>query len=821
MKEVLRHPGGRLVAGLTLLALVSSASDLPPTPDPTYGLPLPSRLIGEVKSAPDAHWIWTEHAANNQTIYARAVINLPKVPAVAQMSITADNFFTLYVNGQCVDKTVPDAHSDSAWQTVRRPVITQYLQPGRNVIAVVGTNVDGPAGLLVRLDSGGRELLLSSADWKVSESKRLPPNWTTTNYSDASWPNATVVANIDGGAWQGGIQGWPTFEPGAAYLAHLSLPATAVEVLSGVGIINGAETLTGTKPVCLVVEPAPPGTTNPTALVLDFGREVAGRIQVTGSDNAQVQVNTGESREEAVLAGWAPPVMLTLQSGMAQYTPYIGFRFVKISFFGDASCIITNLAADLKYYPVVYKGSFACSDSRLTRIWYGGAYTAHLCMQEHILDGVKRDRILWSGDVQVSGKVINDAFADTFLMEKDLNTLRGAIQSGRPDTALPQGEMNSIPGYSAAWFCTLADFYRHVGDTAFLTAEHDMILSLLQYEQTDFDGRNIYTNPHNDWDFTDWSADLSCYIPHGSTDSAEAREATDLSIIHGVREAVFLLKAMGDTNAANRYSTWADKLTAAARQYLVNTNTGTYTGRRQVNVMAVLSGVATTKQMESIYQSVLRPGTPDWSNDITPYYAGFLLDAYSRLGHTQDGLDLARDLWGNMLAQGATTFWERYSSKWRWAGPGVTRSPAGGDYEMSLCHGWSTGVASWLTEQVLGIRPIAGGFETAELAPDLGDLRWVEGDAPTPNGKLHVYVEKNGPGQIAHVDLPTGTTVDVGLIGRSVTVDGVPVTKAREQEGRVFVRLTGPGSHIVASRTKVGSNSQATAGFPASSLVIK
>ena len=73
-----------------------------------------------------------------------------------------------------------------------------------------------------------------------------------------------------------------------------------------------------------------------------------------------------------------------------------------------------RVAVDHKYYPVEYKGSFACSDDLLTRIWYMGAYTAHLCMQEDIWDAPKRDRARWMGDLHVSGAVINLAFADRF-----------------------------------------------------------------------------------------------------------------------------------------------------------------------------------------------------------------------------------------------------------------------------------------------------------------------------------------------------------------------------------------------------------------------
>ena len=53
----------------------------------------------------------------------------------------------------------------------------------------------------------------------------------------------------------------------------------------------------------------------------------------------------------------------------------------------------------LVYKDVEYKGSFSSSDPLINRIWDVGAYTVHLNMQEYIWDGIKRDRLVWVGDM--------------------------------------------------------------------------------------------------------------------------------------------------------------------------------------------------------------------------------------------------------------------------------------------------------------------------------------------------------------------------------------------------------------------------------------
>ena len=86
------------------------------------------------------------------------------------------------------------------------------------------------------------------------------------------------------------------------------------------------------------------------------------------------------------------PFTLTITDGEPATTPYSAFRYALLTFPSRQAATITKIACDHKYYPVAYKGTFACSDPLLTKIWYTGAYTAHLCMQEEIWDAPKRDR---------------------------------------------------------------------------------------------------------------------------------------------------------------------------------------------------------------------------------------------------------------------------------------------------------------------------------------------------------------------------------------------------------------------------------------------
>jgi hypothetical protein len=441
-----------------------------------------------------------------------------------------------------------------------------------------------------------------------------------------------------------------------------------------------------------------------------------------------------------------------------------------------------DVVADHLYYPVEYEGSFDCSDPLLTKIWYTGAYTAHLCMQEDIWDAPKRDRARWMGDLHVSGEVINNVFGDQFLMEQTIRRLREDAQQGRKPTELPVGHVNGIPGYSCAWICGLADLYRHLGDRSYVESQHDALISLLEYLRQDLDDRGVFANKHGAWPFVDWS-------PQFNGDSPEARAATHLFLVKAVREAVFLLDELGDKTNAAKYAGWADDLTLAARKYLVN-DSGTFGDRRQENAMAIYSGVATREQIRSIYDQVLKPGTPAWKVGASPYYGNYILLALSMARHTQDATNFIRTFWGGMLAEGATTFWEGYDPGWEKLNfHAHLQADNGTGYFVSLCHGWSAGPTNFLTERVLGIRATGGGFRTCEIAPDLGDLTWAQGAVPTPGGVLKVRVDKGLQSTVVTLEIPSGVSATVIPGGSIQTVDGRTAAGVNT--------VLGPGLHSV------------------------
>ncbi|MBN2417619.1 hypothetical protein JXO52_17430 [bacterium] len=95
------------------------------------------------------------------------------------VTIAADDVYQLYLNGALLG-------SGSNWNLAE-----SYSGPsiaGKNVIAVKGTDMEGLAGIVVKIEFNG-ELYVSDNSWRVSTS--LENGWETVDYDDQDWPKAT------------------------------------------------------------------------------------------------------------------------------------------------------------------------------------------------------------------------------------------------------------------------------------------------------------------------------------------------------------------------------------------------------------------------------------------------------------------------------------------------------------------------------------------------------------------------------------------------------------------------------------------------------
>lgn len=170
----------------------------------------------------DAKWIWCLGETLLGSLpasvnYFRAEVVIPESPALksAEIIITADNLFVLYLNGQSVGES---GTGNSAWSQAQRWDVTSLLVPGRTVVAVEAVNtLPGPAGLIMKLVAemadGQQIVLASDATWTCSTEEES--NWQQSVFDDQKWKHVDVIGDFGVGPW-GSVAVPAESQPGGA-----------------------------------------------------------------------------------------------------------------------------------------------------------------------------------------------------------------------------------------------------------------------------------------------------------------------------------------------------------------------------------------------------------------------------------------------------------------------------------------------------------------------------------------------------------------------------------------------------------------------------
>ncbi|HLQ98390.1 MAG TPA: alpha-L-rhamnosidase [Candidatus Dormibacteraeota bacterium] len=468
------------------------------------------------------------------------------------------------------------------------------------------------------------------------------------------------------------------------------------------------------------------------SLLIDFGMELHGGIEIlswNGGDGkrTRLRVRFGESAMEAMselgennstndhaIRDQETEVSFMGMSEVGN----TGFRFVRIDLLDENSYVeLKSIRAIFTYKDVKYKGSFRSNDELINQIWETGAYTVHLNMQNYLWDGIKRDRLVWIGDMHPETSTIQRVFGYDASVPKSLDLIRD-------ETSLP-GWMNAIPSYSMWWIIIHKDWYLQNGDFKYLKEQKDYLLSLLSYlkEYIFKDGTNTIPNPFIDWPST------------GNKAAVDA--GVHSLLILAMSAGSELCKELGEIDASETYAGVVETL----RKHIPD-----HGNNKQAAALMVLSGLVDETE---INRDILSVGGAKRISSFLGYY---VLQARARAGDIKGSLDCIRDYWGGMLSLGATTFWEDFNIEWLENAAPIDEFPVGdqidvhgtyGDhcyvkYRHSLCHGWASGPTAWLSEYVLGIKVLEAGCLTIEVKPQLGDLKWAEGSYPTPFGEVFV-----------------------------------------------------------------------------------
>ena len=488
------------------------------------------------------------------------------------------------------------------------------------------------------------------------------------------------------------------------------------------------------------------------SVLLDFGKEIQGGIQIVRSLSgdkapARFRLCLGESVSEALSDVREEESTATNDHSVRDFeisVPWLGvaeygnsgFRFARLDYLGDDDEIdIVAVRAISRYRDIPYLGSFRCSDERLSQIWQTGAYTVHLNMQEYLWDGIKRDRLVWIGDMHPEVMTVGTVFGNHEVVRKSLDYVR--------DKTEPTSWMNGICSYSLWWIIIQHHLYQWYGDMDYLQEQKEYLAKLLDNVISNVRGSK---EAYQDGRFIDWPSNDQPDVIHAGLQALTVR---------ALEAGAEMCRLLGDGSLTERCAQTAK----AMREYVPD-----HVGNSQAAALLAIEDMMDAGDASDI---ILANG-PEKFTSFMGYY---LLEALAKGGRYSEAMDLISKYWGRMIDLGATTFWEDFNYKDGENAARIDEVVPEGKFDIhadggawcyvglrhSFCHGWASGPTTWLSRHVLGIEPVGIGFKEVRIEPHLGNLEWAEGTFPTPYGVISVRHEKKADGTVAsEIKLPKG-----------------------------------------------------------------
>lgn len=502
-----------------------------------------------------------------------------------------------------------------------------------------------------------------------------------------------------------------------------------VRVVAQSGAIEGAESLV--EPVDMQIgtsETRLVKISGKAHLVLDFGKEYNGGVRVlthhAGGGSVKVRIRCGESVAEccAELGERGAGNHHTLRDAFVEL-PMLsdmtffetGFRFVRMDFPEGTDMLLKAVTAVYVHRDLKPIGSFKCNDERVNEIFDIAARTLMLNMQRYIWDGIKRDRLVWVGDMHPETMGIISLFgSDESVLE--------SLEYSRAHTPLPEW-MNGIENYSMWWVIILADYYRHNGDAEYIKSQRDYIYGVMKQIGSLVSAEGKVTASG----LFDWPSHEKPDEIIGTTALVylAAQKGKELFALLGLDTAVC-------DEIIRKLEGFSDKAAEC----------------KQCEAMKVFAGL---EKPEDAY-AFLSNGN---SRGMSTFMSYYILSAVAAAGKPEKAVEIMKEYYGAMLDKGATSFWENFDMDWV-EGTSRIDEPVKpdekdvhgdfGDYcyvgfRHSLCHGWSCGPVPFLIKTVGGIEPLEAGCKTLAVNPVSAGFNAYEIKYPTPFGTVDISLE--------------------------------------------------------------------------------
>ncbi|CAG8971491.1 hypothetical protein HYALB_00002075 [Hymenoscyphus albidus] len=532
---------------------------------------------------------------------------------------------------------------------------------------------------------------------------------------------------------------------------------------------------------------------NNQILIFDFGVETGGIVHINyaARGSGQLGLAFSEARNwtgtdsDSTNGSFQPDGAIYADitpTTEANYTMPIdkirgGFRYLTVftksnNAAGHIEVDISDIYVEIGYQPAwsnlrAYQGYFSSSDDLLNKIWYAGAFTLQTNaippstgrvfpilnggwennQQLNIgtndptiyVDGSKRDRTVWPGDLTIAIISILVSTGDTAGVRNTLQVLYNdqAVDGGLP-FAGPGINIYNSDTYHMATLIGTHDYFLYTNDKAWLSGVWDRYKKAMAFITAKVDNTgSIYVTGTDDWGRVGQGAH-----------NTEAQMIMYKTLVTGSSLATW----QGEADLAKKWTDQAATIKGQINSVYWDASAGAYKNSdvdasiypQDANSMALAFSAADASKMGTISKSLTKNWgpigavCPELPKNIVAFVQSFEIKGHLIARQASRALDLIRRSWGWYLnhpdGTGSTTI-EGYLAD----GTFGYRSEYGyaNDYSYtSHAHGWGTGPTDALTSLVVGLRVTQPAGSSWELAPQFGDLSHAEAGFVTPLGKF-------------------------------------------------------------------------------------
>lgn len=458
-------------------------------------------------------------------------------------------------------------------------------------------------------------------------------------------------------------------------------------------------------------------------VLIDYGRAVFGTLDIKKlALDKPITICYGESDAEALDIDMC---YYKEENADANSTPRKrAFRYL---FIPETTPEQVEIEAIHEFIPLKNQASFDSDNELMNRIWNISVETFTLCSGMFFLDGIKRDRWIWSGDAYQSYFINQYLFFDEDINTRTMLALRGQNEIKQ--------HMNTIVDYSILWVIAVENYYMMTGNKEFLKQIYPKMKSMMDYLLAQTNELGFIYGREKDWIFIDWS----------EMDKEGTLAAEQILLLKAYNAMIVCGSVVGEDTS--EYSAKYKQLERNLMTYFWDEEKGAFidsyeSGKRHVtrhaNIFAVLFDFVDKLKAEKILQNVLL--NEEITQITTPYFKFFEQDALCKLGQTDRVFNIICDYWGGMVQQDAVTFWEEYIPDEK---GNAVYEMYGDPFGKSLCHAWGASPIYLLGRYFAGIRPTSPGYQTFSVEPKLECFSAIDCTFPIKGGSIRIKKEAN------------------------------------------------------------------------------